>query len=51
MTKGWGRPFEEPIEIAGRGPLRSLREAGEYIAGPAQKPSSNCRTGRPRQRP
>lgn len=38
MTNGWGRPFEEPIEIASRGPLRTLREAGEYIAaahGPA----------------
>lgn len=32
MTNGWGRPFEEPIEIASRGPLRTLREAGEYIA-------------------
>jgi hypothetical protein len=31
MTKGWGRPFEEPIEIAGR-KLVTLRDAGEYIA-------------------
>ncbi|WP_426610507.1 hypothetical protein [Bradyrhizobium sp. McL0616] len=32
MTKGWGRPFEEPIVIAGRTPLCTLRDAGEHIA-------------------
>lgn len=32
MSKGWGRPFEEPIEMAGREPLRTLMDAGEYIA-------------------
>ncbi|MBP1065331.1 hypothetical protein JOE51_006798 [Bradyrhizobium japonicum] len=31
MIKGWGRPFEEPIEVDGRS-LTTLREAGEYIA-------------------
>lgn len=31
--RSWGRPFEEPIEVDGREPLRTLREAGEYIAG------------------
>lgn len=31
MIKGWGRPFEEPIEVAGR-KLVTLRDAGEYIA-------------------
>ncbi|WP_038967211.1 hypothetical protein [Bradyrhizobium diazoefficiens] len=31
MSKGWGRPFEEPIEVDGRS-LATLREAGEYIA-------------------
>lgn len=31
MTKGWGRPFDEPIEIAGR-KLVTLRDVGEYIA-------------------
>jgi len=32
MTKGWGLPFEEPIEIDSR-KLVTLRDAGEYIAG------------------
>nr|WP_249149150.1 hypothetical protein [Bradyrhizobium manausense] len=31
MTAGWGRPFEEPIEIDGR-ELTTLRDAGDYIA-------------------
>lgn len=29
----WSREFDEPIPLPGRGPLRTLREAGEYIAG------------------
>ncbi|WP_371260489.1 hypothetical protein [Bradyrhizobium sp. Ec3.3] len=29
--RGWGRPFDDPIEIGGR-KLVTLREAGEYIA-------------------
>ena len=28
---GWGRPFEDPIEVTG-GKLVTLRDAGEYIA-------------------
>jgi hypothetical protein len=28
---GWGRPFEDPIEVDGRA-LVTLRDAGEYIA-------------------
>ena len=31
MTKRWGRPFEEPIDLPGR-KLVTLRDAGEYIA-------------------
>jgi hypothetical protein len=31
MTKGWGRPFEEPTKVDGR-ELLTLRDAGEYIA-------------------
>lgn len=31
MTKGWGRPFEEPIDVGGR-KLVTLLDAGEYIA-------------------
>ncbi|WBL82288.1 hypothetical protein I3J27_18320 [Bradyrhizobium xenonodulans] len=31
MTKGWGRPFEEPIDAGGR-KLVTLLDAGEYIA-------------------
>lgn len=29
----WSRPFDEPIMLSGREPLRTLRDAGEYIAG------------------
>jgi hypothetical protein len=29
--RGWGRPFEDPIEVDGR-KLITLRDAGEYIA-------------------
>jgi len=29
--RGWGRPFEEPIEVDSR-ELVTLRDAGEYIA-------------------
>lgn len=36
MTKGWGRPFEEPIEVAGR-TLVTLLDAGEYIAALPKK--------------
>ncbi|WP_316203356.1 hypothetical protein [Bradyrhizobium sp. SZCCHNS3051] len=32
MSKGWGQPFEEPIEIAGREPLRTPMDAGGYVA-------------------
>jgi hypothetical protein len=27
----WSREFDEPILLAGRDPLRTLRDAGEYI--------------------
>ncbi|MET4034424.1 hypothetical protein ABIB94_008332 [Bradyrhizobium sp. JR7.2] len=36
MTKGWGRPFEEPIEVDG-GKLVTLLDAGEYIAALPKK--------------
>jgi hypothetical protein len=36
MTRGWGRPFEEPIEVKGR-KLVTLRDAGEYIAALPKK--------------
>lgn len=36
MTKGWGRPFDEPIEVAGR-KLVTLLDAGEYIAALPKK--------------
>lgn len=36
MSKGWGRPFEEPIEVAGR-KLVTLLDAGEYIAALPKK--------------
>lgn len=31
MSKGWARPFEDPINVDGR-ELVTLRDAGEYIA-------------------
>jgi hypothetical protein len=31
MTKGWGRSFDDPIEVRGR-KLVTLRDVGEYIA-------------------
>lgn len=36
MTVGWGRPFGEPIDIAGP-KLATLRDAGEYIAALPKK--------------
>jgi hypothetical protein len=36
MSKGWGRPFDEPIEVAGR-TLATLLDAGEYIAALPKK--------------
>ena len=36
MSKGWGRPFEEPVEVDGR-KLMTLRDAGEYIAALPKK--------------
>ena len=36
MTKGWERPFEEPVEVDGR-KLVTLRDAGEYIAALPKK--------------
>lgn len=36
MSKGWGRPFEEPIVVDGR-ELVTLRDAGEYIAALPKK--------------
>ncbi|MCK1443873.1 hypothetical protein IVB43_15905 [Bradyrhizobium sp. 48] len=39
MTKGWGRPFEEPIEVGGRA-LATLLDAGEYIAALPKKEHS-----------
>ncbi len=34
--RGWGRPFDEPIEVDGR-KLVTLRDAGEYIAALPKK--------------
>jgi hypothetical protein len=36
MSKGWGRPFEVPIEVAGT-KLVTLLDAGEYIAALPKK--------------
>lgn len=36
MTKGWWRPFDEPIDVAGR-KLVTLLDAGEYIAAMPKK--------------
>lgn len=36
MIKGWGRPFDEPIDVAGR-KLVTLLDAGEYIAAMPKK--------------
>jgi hypothetical protein len=36
MTKGWGRPFDDPIPVDGR-KLVTLRDAGEYISGLPKK--------------
>jgi hypothetical protein len=30
--RGWGRPFDDPIEVAGI-KLATLRDAGQYVAG------------------
>jgi hypothetical protein len=34
--RGWGRPFDDPIEVNGR-KLVTLRDAGEYIAALPKK--------------
>lgn len=34
--QGWGRPFDEPIDVAGR-KLVTLLDAGEYIAALPKK--------------
>jgi hypothetical protein len=34
--KGWHRTFDDPIPVPGGGELRTLRDAGNYIA--------NCRS-------
>ncbi|WP_426418125.1 hypothetical protein [Bradyrhizobium genosp. A] len=39
MANGWGLPFEEPIEVAGR-KLVTLLDAGEYIAALPKKEHS-----------
>jgi hypothetical protein len=36
MTTGWGRPFDDPIQVDGS-KLVTLRDAGEYIAGLSKK--------------
>jgi hypothetical protein len=36
MIKGWGRPFENPVEVDGR-KLVALRDAGKYIAALPKK--------------
>lgn len=33
----WSRPFDEPIVLSGREPLRTLRDAGEHIASLPKK--------------
>src|SRR5215468_7079014 len=34
--RGWGQPFEDPIEVGRRKPV-TLRDAGEYIAALPKK--------------
>lgn len=46
MTRGWGRPFEDPIEVNGR-KLATLLDAGEYIASLPKK-STPRRSGKQR---
>ncbi|MGY8680634.1 hypothetical protein Q2941_22955 [Bradyrhizobium sp. UFLA05-153] len=36
MTKGWARPFDDPIEVGGQ-KLVTLRDAGQYIAALPKK--------------
>jgi hypothetical protein len=36
MATGWGRPFDDPIQVNG-GKLVTLRDAGEYIAALPKK--------------
>lgn len=36
MIKGWGRPFEEAIDVDGR-KLLTLRDAGDYITALPKK--------------
>ena len=31
MTKGWSRPFDEPIPLPDDGHLKTLQDAGNYI--------------------
>ena len=51
MTKGWGLPFEEPIEIDSR-KLVTLRDAGKYIAARPKKEhdARSARLTRPNRR-
>ena len=39
MIKGWGRPFEEPIDVTGK-QLVTLQDAGEYITALPKKEHS-----------
>jgi hypothetical protein len=32
----WSRSFDDPIELPGRGELRTLRDAGEYVTAPSK---------------
>jgi hypothetical protein len=45
--RGWGRPFEDPIEVDGR-KLVTLRDAGEYIAALRK---ATRRSGKPQWKP
>jgi hypothetical protein len=36
-TNGWSRRFDAPIPLPAGGELATLREAGEYIAGPVRR--------------
>jgi hypothetical protein len=44
MTKGWGRPFDDPIQVTGR-KLVTLRDAGEFIGKlPKKEQDSTVKT-------
>jgi hypothetical protein len=48
--KGWHRPFADPIPLPDGGELRTLRDAGNYIAKLPKRESTTRRHGRPLSR-